>query len=594
MTDPARWGVLTGYRDGSGRWVRADPGVVSSVLSALSEGEDEPSASPLLTVCPGDRTPIAGVGEVLTDQGSVISCNGFLPDGLPLGYHRLVDRSGERELAVTPPRCPLPADLFGWGWSCQLYAARSESSWGLGDLADLRELGRWSTRALGARVLMINPLHADSPTIPQQDSPYYPASRCWQNALYLSIEEVPGAAQLGSELAPLRRAGRMLNQNPLIDRNAVYGVKMAALEAIWKQPRDGAPIARWARQKGQSLLDWAHFCVISEAHPGSWRNWPEALRRPRSAAVVALARERAERVNFHIWLQWLLDIQLRSAGQSAALIKDLALGSGPDGADAWIWGECLQSEFSLGAPPDSFNAGGQDWQLPPFNPWRLRRAGYGPFKEVLRAAFRHAAGIRIDHVLGLFRQYWIPAEGESRGGLYVRFPADDLLRILALEAHRADAFVVGEDLGTIAAGVRQRLAKERILSCRLLYFEQRPPATWPVNAMASVSTHDLPTVAGLWSRHDSEPVTRERLRERAELDPAMGLAEVVERTHQALARAPCRLVMGQLDDALLVLDRPNRPGTGAESKNWRRALPRPLEEVFADPGPGRLAAILAR
>jgi len=181
-------------------------------------------------------------------------------------------------------------------------------------------------------------------------------------------------------------------------------------------------------------------------------------------------------------------------------------------------------------------------------------------------------------VLGLFRQYWIPTEGESRGGLYVRFPADDLLRILALEAHRAGAFVVGEDLGTIAAGVRQRLAKEHILSCRLLYFEKRPPAAWPVNAVASVTTHDLPTVAGLWSRHDSEPATRERLRERAELDGAMGQAEVVERTHQALARAPCRLVVGQLDDALLVLDRPNRPGStivmSAEDDQDRTIVPR--------------------
>jgi 4-alpha-glucanotransferase len=289
-------------------------------------------------------------------------------------------------------------------------------------------------------------------------------------------------------------------------------------------------------------------------------------------------------------------------------MQDLPIGVDPDGADAWAWQDSLATGASVGAPPDRYVKRGQDWGLPPFVPHRLRALGYQPFIETIRAALRHAGGLRIDHVMGLFRLFWIPLGLTPAEGGYVRYPADDLLAIVALESHRAGAFVVGEDLGTVETGVRERLAANGVMGYRVLWFEDGPTARYPELAMAAVTTHDLPTIAGLWSGADIaeqhalglEPnetaleATRKRLSVATGTAPGSRIEDVIEGTHRVLARAPSLLVTATLDDALAVPERPNVPGTTQERANWSIALPAPLETLQTTPLALRIAAALAR
>jgi len=314
--------------------------------------------------------------------------------------------------------------------------------------------------------------------------------------------------------------------------------------------------------------------------------------------VARFATEYSERVAFHAWLQWLLDDQLARAGQALRLVTDLAIGFDGEGADAWAWQDLLAHGVTVGAPPDDFALDGQDWGLPPFVPHRLRAAGYAPFIETVRAGLRHAGGMRIDHVMGLFRLYWVPRGATARDGAYVRYPTDDLLAILALESERAGALVIGEDLGTVEPGVRERLLAERILSTRVVWFESGSPADYPRLAFAAVTTHDLPTVRGLWTGSDLREQTALGMRSnvegtealRTQLRELTGLADdappdaVALAVHRRLAQAPSVLIAATLDDALGVAERPNLPGTTGERRpNWSFALPETLERIESDP-----------
>ncbi len=459
----------------------------------------------------------------------------------------------------------------------QLYAARSATSWGIGDLGDLKRLGRWA-RELGAGFLLLNPLHAPIPGTPQQPSPYFPSSRRFRNPLYLRVDDPARAEQ-----------GRALNHDSRIDRDAVWRLKMEALEAAWAR-FDGDPLFDdYCKTEGQSLEYFATFCTVSEEHGGRpWRTWPEEQRRPGTAAAPR------ERVDFHRWLQWLIDEQLGAAAAEILLVSDLAVGFDPDGADAWEFQDLLAPGVSIGAPPDAFNAAGQDWGLPPFDPGALRAAGYRPFVETLRAALRHAGGVRIDHVMGLFRLFWVPHGRPPADGSYVRYPSREILDLVAAESSRAGAFVVGEDLGTVEEGVREELAARQVLSYRLLWFEPGAPSAYPERALAAVSTHDLPTIAGVWTGADeAAPELRNRLTELAGVGHEASADEVVEHTYAALATAPSLLVAASLEDALGVTQRPNQPGT-VNDTNWSVALPLSLEEIEGDSRPRTIAQVLAR
>lgn len=581
------WGIEPGYHDVRGVWHETAPATAEALLASMGahDGPEGPAPPAAWVVEAGDAVSVAGDWLLMLEDGTSLEGHATLPPDVPLGYHRLRWDAGAVGLIVAPERCPSPPADRTWGWAVQLYSVRSAESWGIGDLGDLRRLARWS-RAQGAGMVLLSPLHAALPVPPQQPSPYSPSSRCFRNPIYLAVDGVDAPGEVAA-LNGLRR----------IDRDRVWSLKLAALERSWFAFGADADFDQYCDEEGPALAAYAAFCAIAEEHGGPWTEWPTELRDVDGPGVLAFVSAHLDRVRFHQWLQWKLDRQLLAAGEEIALVQDLAVGVDPYGADTWIWSDCFARHARVGAPPDEFNALGQDWNLPPVDPWRLREAGYESFIRTLRAGFRHAGGLRVDHVMGLFRLYWIPLGATPADGAYVRYPWQDMLRILALESHRAGAYVVGEDLGTVEPVVRERLRAAGVLTYRLLWFEPERPAEFPVDALGAVTTHDLPTIAGLWTGADIDEVTRlglrpnlesfaatrDKLRDWTGCDDAAPVDVVVARTHDLLAEAPCRLVTATLDDALGIEERPNVPGTTDERPNWSIALPKTLEEIEGDP-----------
>ncbi|HEV3497184.1 MAG TPA: 4-alpha-glucanotransferase, partial [Actinomycetes bacterium] len=485
-----------------------------------------------------------------------------------------------------------------------------------------------ATAPLGAGFALLNPLHAALPTEP---SPYNPTSRVFRNPLYLRIEDVPELAALDpwdrGRVETLAAAGRGLLDQDRIDRLTVYRLKDEALrlahDALGRVPgrRDGLAAYRAATP---NLEEFATFCALQHVHGQDWRDWPAAYRHPARPEVAEFGDQHRQEVAYHAWLQWLLDEQLAAAGATRArlgVLNDLAIGFSPNGFDAWSFQDELAPGMSVGAPPDPLGPHGQDWGLPAFVPDRLAAGGYGPFAQTIRAGMTHAAGLRIDHVMGLFRLFWVPDGAEPAQGTYVRYPADDLLGVLALESAAAQALVVGEDLGTVEPGVRERLADEGVLSYRLAWFEHDPgggrrrAADYPRLALAATTTHDLPTVAGFFTGSDldhlcdigvANPGGATQADQEAQRESLCRLLEdggllapgersvpaIVAALYGFLARTPSMLVTATLEDAVEAEDRPNVPGTIDQRPNWSLPLPVPLDDLAADPRVRRLAGIL--
>jgi 4-alpha-glucanotransferase len=583
------WGIEDGYWDIVGQWhdtPESTRRALRVAMGGLSDVADPPPASrPVWFVREGTTPAIERPADLLLEDGTHLEASTALPPNLPLGYHDLLPSDGgpTTRLIVAPSRCHLPEGLRTWGWSAQLYAARSNASWGIGDLADLATLGRWAAEC-GAGVLGINPLHAAQPGPHQDPSPYFPSSRRFRNPLYLRIEDVPGFTTDDKTLRLAAEAGRSLNRERIIDRDQVHALKLPALELLWSTFADTAAFDAYVARGGSALRHFAVFCALAERHGGGWTTWPSEFRRPDSPSVTRFAAAQHDRIRFHCWLQWLLDEQLATAGAEIALLGDLAIGFDPTGADAWVWQDTIARGVRVGAPPDAFNAEGQDWGLPPFVPWKLRAVGYEPLVQTVRAALAHCGALRIDHVMGLFRLFWIPEGGTPTDGTYVRFARDELLDIVALESDRAGAVIVGEDLGTVEDEVREQLSDRGVLSYRLVWFEEEPPEAFPKQALAAVTTHDLPTVAGVWSRTDDQAdgELHNRLADLTHLPANTPVGDVVIAAHVRLARAPSMVVTATLDDALLVNERPNLPGTTTERPNWSLALPRPIDDLTDD------------
>ncbi|MDP9416940.1 MAG: 4-alpha-glucanotransferase, partial [Actinomycetota bacterium] len=564
-----------------------------------------------------------------------------LPADLPLGWHRLRARAAGEEaecsLVVTPPYLGLPEgirDTRTWGWMVQLYQVRSRESWGLGDLGDLRRLADGAGREHAAGFVLVNPLHAAEPVAPMEPSPYLPTTRRFMNPVYLRVEDVPEYAELDEEtraqvegLAATQRPRNLTDDQ--LDRDAVWTAKRAALELIHaagRSPQRQAAYDEYREREGQGLTDFATWCALVQRYDGWWRKWPEELHDPASAAVEAARKELAERVDFWCWLQWLLDEQLASAqtaasavGMPVGVVHDLAVGVHPGGADSWGLQHVLASGVSVGAPPDAFNQQGQDWSQPPWRPDALAETGYAPYRDMLRTILRHAGGIRIDHILGLFRLWWVPQGAKADQGTYVRYDHEALVGILALEAQRAGAFAVGEDLGTVEPWVRDYLAERGILGTSILWFERDwegnreplPPERWRELCLATVATHDLPPTAGyLTGEHirirselglltrDVEEERRVDAQEREAVLSAMrrcgllpegaGERETVESLHRFLTQTPSRLLGAALSDAVGDRRAVNQPGTSDEYPNWRvpmtdaQGRPVLLDEILAD------------
>ncbi len=617
------WGIAHGYTNEDGSFHPADPDVQRAIQRSMGvqAGPDGSVLPPTPTTAvvvlhPGMSFAVDEASTLRFEHGATetVSANAtLLADTLPNGYHRLERLASGRTTTIikTPGACVVPPVKPGWGWAVQLYAARSKRSWGIGDFSDLRTLSDWSA-ARGASMVLVNPLHAPSPILSQQPSPYFPTSRVYRNPLYLDIAEIDGASELADSIDPLARLGQQLNDDRRIDRDAVFRLKYQSLELLWKQwrerPTDSAGFAAYQQLEGHQLTDFATFCAIVEQRPSSWFDWPTELKRPESPAVAAFRQANSDRVEFHAWVQWQLDRQLATASGSLDLMTDLAIGVDRGGADGWMWQDSFALDMSVGAPPDTFNTKGQDWGLPPFDPWKLKAQAYEPFIRTVRAAFRHAGALRIDHVMGLFRLYWIPNGESPTNGCYVYTPFRDLLGIVALESVRAGSYVVGEDLGTIEPYVREELTATNVLSYKLSQFEPGPSREFPEMALAAITTHDLPTIPGLWTGSDLaaqrsigvQPNEAGMRSVRIELAAKAGYTDVadlgeppkpgeptipvlVEALYRELATAPCKLLTATLDDALGVEERPNMPGTIDEWPNWRIALPVDLDTALADP-----------
>ncbi|AEN09979.1 MULTISPECIES: 4-alpha-glucanotransferase [unclassified Streptomyces] len=568
----------------------------------------------------------------------------------PPGVHRATVRaSGHRYatavLVVAPDRVPQPPACTH-GFLVQLYSLLSARSWGMGDLADLADLAAWSGRTLGTGFVQVNPLHAAVPGSPTDPSPYRPSSRRFPDPVHLHIESVPeyGHVRDRAALDDLRLdaaalSDAVLNKGALIDRDAVWELKKQALELVARVPLSPgrrAAYCDYLAEQGQDLEDHALWCALAEVHGPRWRDWPEGLRDPRSARTARARTELMDRVDLHCRLAWLTDTQLaaaqqaaREAGMAVGVVHDLAVGVHPDGADTWAQQEAFAHGMSVGAPPDAFNARGQDWGLPPWRPDALAASGYAPYRALLRGILAHAGALRIDHVMGLFRLWWVPEGRPPTEGTYVSHDAEAMLAVLVLEAHRAGAAVVGEDLGTVEPGVREALARRGVLGTSVLWFERdwdgdgRPlaPERWRRDCVATATTHDLPSTAARLTgdhvtlRHRLGLLTRPLEQELAEdvtgttewlsclarlrlLPEGEGDEEAAVRAvHRFLLRTPARMTGIWLPDTVGDRRPQNLPGTWDQYPNWRLPVadaeghPVTLEEIAASPRLHRLMEV---
>jgi len=548
----------------------------------------------------------------------------WIPAHLPIGYHAVcADHGGEIgrcTLVVTPARLELPPavrDHRGWGLMTQLYALRSRRSWGLGDLADLGDLAAWSAAEHGADFVLVNPLHAAEPVPPMEPSPYRPASRRFANPIYLCVEDIPEVAYLSPldrvVVADLSTSARSLTTSvDTLDRDRVWAAKRTALELVFRQSRREArqrSFDAYRAREGAGLRDFATWCAFADHFGLPAAAWPDDVRTARAPGVEALRTELADRVAFHEWLQWCLDEQLTAAqraavgaGMSIGVMHDLAVGVHPGGADPWTLSDALAHGVSVGAPPDMYNQLGQDWVMPPWRPDRLAELGYEPYRAMLRTILRHAGGLRIDHVIGLFRLWWVPPGCTPAEGTYVGYDHEAMVGILVLEAQRAGAVVVGEDLGTVEPWTRDYLGERGILGTSVLWFEKDPdgdplpPEQWREMCLATVTTHDLPPTAGylagehvdvrerlgllttsvaeVRSAHEADrQAMLELCRELGVLpDGEVTEQDEVEALHRLITQSPARLLGVSLADAIGDRRTINQPGTVDEYPNWRVPL----------------------
>ena len=570
-------------------------------------------------IAPGGRFSL--VLEDGTRHEGHAGTDGALPAvGVP-GYHRLELDDGIHTLAVAPPRCVVPADVGAaraWGLAVQLYSLCRSGDFGLGDFAALRDFVASAGRH-GAACVAISPVHAQFSADADRFSPYAPSSRCLLNIAHAACD--------GPEPA---------TDEPLVDWPRAVRARLACLRDMFGATGQDAAFRAWRAAQGRLLEDHARFEALHAQAFGAdpahwnWRTWPAAWQDPASPAVAAFAAEHAREVDFHAWLQWRADADLaaaqaaaRQAGMPIGLISDLAVGTDAGGSHAWSRQDETLIGLSIGAPPDLLNLRGQDWGLVAFSPTGLRRQGYRAFIEMLRAALRHAGGVRIDHAMGLARLWVLPQGAPATEGAYLHFPLGDLLRLVALESWRHRAIVLGEDLGTVPEGFQDRLADAGVLGLRVLPFERtpderfKPPADWTQAAAAMTSTHDIATLAGWWSGRDigwradlgllgdREAEETLRRRDRTWLWQAMqesGAAAggepgawdtwpVIDAAIAHLGHSACDLMLLPVEDALAVQEQPNLPGTLHEHPNWRRRIPGPAASILDAP---EVAARLSR
>ena len=618
--------------------IRVPPGVPVQVQVDLEGGGSRP-----LDLATAELTTAAAVAEAETFAPREVE----LPADLPEGYHLLRVRCGSStsscHLVVAPSFLAFPASVTTdrvWGFAAQLYSVPSHRSWGLGDLADLREMVSWSGSRHGADYLLINPINSAAPVPPLEPSPYLPVSRRYFDPQYLHVEDIPEFRALPQadrdRCAELQRQAANGRADPaLIDRDTAWAAKREALLLVHALPRSAArhtDFCAYLDREGEDLLRYATWCALAERHGATSTGWPVELQDPASPAVGQF-RDSADSVFFHQWLQWQLDCQLaevQAAAKSSmqiGVMHDLPVGVHPDGADTWADRSLFATTVSVGAPPDAFNQLGQNWAQHPWRPDALAANGYAPFRKLIAGMLRHSGGLRVDHIIGLFRLWWIPEGRPATQGSYVRYDHEVLLGIAALEARRAGAVIIGEDLGTFEAAMQQSLVERGIPGTSVLWFEMDeglpiPAEQWREWCLASVTTHDLPPAAcfvngdhvrlrhrlGLLTGTLEDELAQEaatlalwvdRLRASHCVGAHPDLPEIVEGLYRYLTLTPCRLINVALSDAVGDRHTQNLPGTTDSYPNWKYQIAGPdgtpmfLEDVLASPAVARLADAVA-
>lgn len=584
-----------------------------------------------------ERLPPGSHCRLQREDGSEVdlhtNARGHLP-GQPGGYHRLISDEGEWLLACAPGACPSVMQLTGrnhiWGIAAQVYSLRRPGDGGLGDTGALEELAI-SAGGLGADVLAISPLHAMFTQLPQQYSPYSPSSRNHFNVLHATPSQVLDAAWVEQTLRDcnLEKQSTELEALALIDWPAAAALRMKILRRLF-QRFSSAPVAaqedfqHFRLQGGEQLQ--LHCChealqqhLLEQGEGADWRRWPAHWRQPRSPEVRQFARQHAEELEFHAFGQWLAERGLartqhsaREAGMGIGLIADMAIGADPAGSFGWACQEQLLAGVSIGAPPDLLNARGQNWGVAAFSPQGLRDHDYSAFIRMLRANLRHSGGLRIDHIMGLQRLWLVPDGADASQGAYLRYPLEDLLRLLTLEAWRHRALIIGEDLGTVPHDLQETLAQRQILGMRVLQFEQQDdelpaPGQWSDRALATTSTHDLPTTCGWLNGRDiqwrqevdqcdqrqADEQRQERRHQIRVLDSALHAENLPTGTDDELrldacirflGRTPAPLVIVPLEDVMAEMEQPNLPGAPDSHPNWRRRWPLPASRMLEQPG----------
>lgn len=570
------WGITDGYHDIDGTWHPTRP----DTRQALRKAMGDPITLPLRWfVEAGDQAPLWNPADLVLTDGTVLHGVTALAPDLPWGWHLLhpCDGGPVTELVVHPAQCPDAGRRAGV--AVLIHELWSADTWEAGDLTDLAVLLRRLAVA-GGDTALLSPLHALLPGRQQDPSPYSPSSRRWRHGL---LARPPGAPPVGIDADPGRQ----------VQRSLVWDHAQRALDhafdAIGVGSDEDRQWRRWADDQGEALARYARWCVVAERFGVGWRRWPTEFRQPSGAGWQALftpgsdADRRAER---HAWVQWrIADAWDTCRSQGVGLVTDMAVGFHPDGFDAWDLQDATASGVSIGAPPDPFAPEGQDWGLPPLIPAQLAARRFEPWLSSFRAAANGASGVRLDHVMGLFRQFWIPPGGTPADGAYVRFPGEQLMALLAWEACRAEVFVVGEDLGTVEPEVRSLMHRRRVLGTRVAWFEPDPrPATWAVEVMATLTTHDLPTLAGVWNTVD--PTVGELRRRLATVagcapDDHRPTPEVIDAAHRALLEGPSQVRLVTADDLCASEMRPNLPGV-VGPPSWCVRLPVPVESIPLD------------
>ncbi|MFC0408593.1 4-alpha-glucanotransferase [Roseomonas elaeocarpi] len=674
-------GVAAEWQDARGELKRTEPEVIRTVLTALGLPSNDAAAIrdsrerlrqaaelPPLCTAAANRPVLLGVPgtpefTITQEDGQTVSGRAEregallrLAVQLPPGYHRLQLGDRDTTLAVAPDRCfsvadarrrgdrdARPRDNRPWGLSVQLYGLRREGDGGVGDFTALAQFAR-AAATKGADALAISPVHAQFSADPDRFSPYAPSSRLFLNVLHAdpaaALGEVPFRAALTATGLGERYAA--LQSTELVDWPEVARTRLAIFRSLFDHFTHDADFERFRAEGGEALESHARFealhahLIARDPEHWEWRDWPAQFRDPAGPAVAEFARDHAREVGFHVFLQWLADRGLADAQRAATeagarigLIADLAVGTDRGGSHSWSRQRETLQGLTVGAPPDIFSPLGQSWGITAFSPLGLKGGGYGAFLEMLRASMRHAGGIRIDHAMGLQRLWVVPDGAEAKDGAYVQFPSDDMFRLVALESQRHEAVVVGEDLGTVPEGFRDRLDNISMLGMRVLWFEQdedknfTPPASWSANAAAMTTTHDLPTAAGWWCgndidwraklhllgkgndgseqreerEHDRENLWRSLLSSGAADGPMPAPDDAATIADAAVAHvglAACDLALLPMEDALGLVEQPNLPGTTDEHPNWRRRLPAVAAEVLdlpdCDRRLGRFAA----